>query len=57
MRALPVRPLKPLGKAVTLLKFLKITNKSESLIPLYSHGASVSDNYWCKRFIKRKQLV
>lgn len=31
-----------------LLKFLKISNKSESLIPLYSYGACISDDYWFK---------
>ena len=34
--------------ARVLLKFLGITNKSESLIPLYSYGACISDNYWFK---------
>ncbi len=34
--------------ARVLLKLLGITNKSESLIPLYSYGACISDNYWFK---------
>lgn len=34
--------------ARVLLKLLGITNKSESLIPLYAYGACISDNYWFK---------
>ena len=34
--------------ARVLLKLFGITNKSESLIPLYSYGACISDNYWFK---------
>lgn len=34
--------------ARVLLKFLKIYNKCQSLIPLYSYGACISDNYWFK---------
>ena len=31
-----------------LLKFLGISNRSESLIPLYSYGACINDDYWFK---------
>ncbi len=34
--------------ARVLLKLLGITNKSEALIPLYSYGACISDDYWFK---------
>ncbi len=34
--------------ARVLLKLLGVANKSESLIPLYSYGACISDDYWFK---------
>ena len=34
--------------ARVLLKFMKISNKNKALVPLYSYGASINDNYWFK---------